>query len=138
MIGIRMLFLVAGGLMAPSAVSAQQTVTYVSDTPARGWIGIAWRLDPSHVVRVGAPRTRAAHHPTVSRIDPGSPGATAGLRVGDAILSLNGADSRDAPLFAIDVPGTRYVLRIRRGDEEREVTLVVAPPQKVAPRTTPP
>jgi S1-C subfamily serine protease len=134
MIRIRTLLL-AAVLAAPSALSAQERITIRSDAPPRGWIGVSWRLDPSYVIRSGQPRTRAAGFPTVSRLEPGSPAALAGLRVGDAIVSLNGVDSRDGPLFTRVDPGTRYLLRIRRGDEEREVTLVVArPPASLASR----
>lgn len=129
---LRTLLLLAGALAAPSIASAQQTITVAPTAPARGWIGLSWRLDPSFVIRAGQPRTRAAGFPTVSRVETGSPAAAAGLRVGDAILSLNGADSRDGPLFSRVEPGTRYVVRIRRGDEERELTLTVAPPAAVA------
>lgn len=132
MLRIRTLLLVAGALAAPCAASAQQTITVAPATPPRGWIGLGWRLDPNFVIRAGQPRTRAAAFPMVSRVDPGSPAATAGLRVGDAIVALNGVDSRNGPLFTRIEPGVRYVVRVRRGDEERELALTVAPPAPVA------
>jgi serine protease Do len=133
---IRTLVLATAALVAvPCAARAQQTITIVSETPARGWLGVRYRLDPDFVIRSGQPRGRASKPPTVSAVEPGSPAAQAGLRVGDAILELNGVDTRGTPLFAVQEPGTRYVLRIRRGDEEREVTLVVArPPASMASR----
>lgn len=127
--GLRSLLLLIAALAAPTALSAQQTISIRSDMPPRGWIGVSWRLDPNHIIRGGEPRARPAGFPTVSRVEQGSPAATAGLRVGDAIVSLNGRDSRDGPLFTRVDPGTRYVIRVRRGDEEREVTLTVARPE---------
>jgi S1-C subfamily serine protease len=128
MIRIRTLLLAAGVLAAPCVASAQQVITVEPAEPPRGWIGLSWRLDSNYVIRAGQPRTRAAGFPTVSRVEPGSPAATAGLRVGDAIVSLNGVDSRNGPLFTRIEPGVRYVVRVRRGDEERELALTVAPP----------
>lgn len=129
-----LLLLFAAALVAPATLpaqqaSARQAITIRSEKPPRGWIGVSWRLDPNYILRAGEARTRAAGFPTVSRVEEGSPAATAGLRVGDAIVSLNGRDSRDGPLFTRIDPGTRYVIRIRRGDEEREVTLTVARPE---------
>lgn len=133
-IPLRTFALVAAALAAaPCAASAQQVVTIESSAPARGWLGLRWRLDPNFVIRSGQPRGTAAKAPTVSLVEPGSPAALAGLRVGDSIVELNGVDTRGTPLFAVREPGTRYVLRIRRGDEEREVTLVVAPPPRATP-----
>ncbi|MFL5384174.1 MAG: PDZ domain-containing protein [Longimicrobiaceae bacterium] len=125
---IRTLLLIAGALAAPCAASAQQTITVAPSTPPRGWLGLGWRLDPNFVIRAGQPRARPAGFPTVSRVDPGSPAAAARLRVGDAIVAVNGVDSREGPLFPRIEAGVRYVLRIRRGDEERELALTVAPP----------
>jgi len=125
---IRTLLLVVGALAAPCAASAQQKITVEPSTPPRGWTGLGWRLDPNLVVRAGQPRARAAGFPTVSRVDAGSPAAAAGLRVGDAIVAVNDRDSREGPLFARIEPGVRYVMRVRRGGEERELALTVAPP----------
>jgi C-terminal processing protease CtpA/Prc len=134
---IRSLLLVTCAIAAaPCAAAAQQVITIQSDTPARGWLGLRWRLDPNFVIRSGQPRGTADNPPTVSLVEPGSPAALAGLRVGDAIVELNGVDTRGTPLFASREPGTRYLLRIRRGNEEREVALVVARnPEATAART---
>jgi S1-C subfamily serine protease len=70
---------------------------------------------------------------SVVRIDAGSPAATAGLLLGDVILEVDGVaiSSPQRPLAAL-ATGVTYVLRIRRGQEEREVSLVPGPPRPVA------
>ena len=76
---------------------------------------------------------------SVMRIDAGSPAATAGLQLGDVILEVDGVavSSPQKPLAAL-ATGVAYVLRIRRGQEEREVTLVPDPPRPLAvPSRTP-
>ena len=67
---------------------------------------------------------------SVMRIDAGSPAATAGLQLGDVMLEVAGvaASSPQRPLAAL-AAGVTYVLRIRRGEGEREVTLVPDPPR---------
>jgi predicted metalloprotease with PDZ domain len=104
--------------------------------------------DDPGMVRVGSGPTRAiglgygalpnmsgrsvsgfSEHPVVRMVVDGSGAAQAGIRVGDVLLSVNGKDAREGRLFPDRQPGTRYVVRIRRGTEEREVTLVVAEAQ---------
>ncbi|HEX5727255.1 MAG TPA: PDZ domain-containing protein [Longimicrobiaceae bacterium] len=60
-------------------------------------------------------------YPYVVSVTKGSNAERAGLVVGDTILSVDGRDARQPPLFPSLVAGTRYVLRIRRGQEEREL-----------------
>ncbi len=61
----------------------------------------------------------------------GGPAAAAGLAPGDLVLAVDGAPAAEVGLvplrrrFAADPPGTRVRLRVRRGDTEREVVLVL-------------
>jgi C-terminal processing protease CtpA/Prc len=71
---------------------------------------------------------RMRDYPSVKAVVAGSPAARAGLRVGDLIVSSNGRDGRTPPLFEGIRPGTQVVLRIRRGDDEREITFVAREP----------
>lgn len=78
----------------------------------------------------------------VARVEPGNAADRAGLIAGDTILTVDGRDTRQPPLFPRRVPGTRYVLRIKRGDEEREVVYIypeppAAQPARSAPAATP-
>lgn len=63
-------------------------------------------------------------YPLIQNIDEASPAYKVGLRNRDQILAVNGQDARRARLFAGDDPGLSYVVRIRRGDEVREYTVV--------------
>jgi len=61
-------------------------------------------------------------YPYVVAVVKGSSAEQAGLAVGDTILSVDGRDARQPPLFPRTEPGTRYVLRVLRGREEQEIT----------------
>lgn len=68
-----------------------------------------------------------AGYSQISGIHPGSPGERAGFKIGDVILAVNGVDAR-TPKALFFAPQQRYVVRIRRGTEEREQILIPAVP----------
>jgi regulator of sigma E protease len=62
--------------------------------------------------------------PIIGAIDAGSPGEQAGLQSGDEILAIDGkpqASWEDAQYNVLIRPSAAIKLRVRRGDEEREV-----------------
>jgi regulator of sigma E protease len=64
--------------------------------------------------------------PIVGAVDPGSPAERAGILPGDEILSIDGQSLptwEEAQYHIVLRPETSLVLRVRRGAEEREVTL---------------
>ena len=61
----------------------------------------------------------------VSSVEPGSPAEKAGLRRGDAVLTIGGYDAQNAPLVTLLKPGATIALKVRREGTAREVTAVV-------------
>lgn len=76
-------------------------------------------------------------HPYVWLVVPGSAAETAGLMVGDTILSIDGRDIRYGPFFLVEVPGTRYVMLVRRGTEELELTYIFPAAKDTPPAERP-
>lgn len=82
--------------------------------------------DPS-----GAPLAQvdAAGHVIVQSVMPGAPAQKAGLKAGDALVSVDGVDTRGAPLDAIvkrvrnGGPGTTVTFVVKRGGNEFPLTI---------------
>lgn len=62
-------------------------------------------------------------YPRITELAPRSPADSAGIRVGDDILEVNGRDARELGAVRLTV-GMKTVFRMRRGDREFEITLV--------------
>jgi S1-C subfamily serine protease len=70
-------------------------------------------------------------YPIVTGVTSGSNAERAGLAVGDTLIAVNDHDLREAgPAFPVREAGTRYVIRVRRGGEEKELVYIfpAAPP----------
>jgi S1-C subfamily serine protease len=123
-------------LAAAAAALLQVGCAHAQNTPAAGgngggfvmqrppapvYTGIAYSGSP----QVQADGTvRSAEHPVISRVVEGSPAARAGLQPGDVILTVNGRDARELGLLRASEVGQEFALRIRRGAELRDVTIV--------------
>jgi S1-C subfamily serine protease len=77
------------------------------------------------------------NHPVVTRVDSGSVSAQAGFRLGDVLLAVNGRDTREARPFRLQPGEERWVVRIRRGEEEKELVMEVPPSMRPAPGSPP-
>lgn len=75
---------------------------------------------------------RLTDYPIVTRVDSGSVSAAAGLKLGDVLLSVNGRDGREARLFRREHGETRWVIRVRRDAEEKELVMEVPPAMRSA------
>jgi len=64
--------------------------------------------------------------PEVAWVDPSSPAATAGIKPGDLVLSVDGKRVRtwrDLDMATLGSPGRALVMRVRRDGQEHEITL---------------
>jgi len=68
-----------------------------------------------------------ADYPRVHEVYAGTPAARLGIRPGDQILAANGVDARELNATRITHVGQRFVLRIRRGNQVRNCTIVTVP-----------
>ncbi|HEX8903625.1 MAG TPA: PDZ domain-containing protein [Longimicrobiaceae bacterium] len=68
-----------------------------------------------------------ADYPLVVRVDSGSIADSVGMKVNDVIVTVNGRDTRDARAFDRRPGETGLVMRIRRGDEEKEIVIQFPP-----------
>ncbi len=99
---------------APAAPAADTQVTRNPRPPA-GLLGLALRIFPGE-------------RPFVASVSPESPAAAAGFLPGDVVLSIDGRDSLERPLFPGLAPGRAFTVRVKRGNEERELRIVAAAP----------
>ncbi|HEU4884562.1 MAG TPA: PDZ domain-containing protein, partial [Longimicrobium sp.] len=103
--------LLAAALAIPGVARAQDD----DDCPCPGMIGVVFGSRDDGGVRIIEVRR-------------GSPAAAAGVHEGDLVIRINGRDADEAYDELPDElkAGDTVVLRLRRGDDEREVSVVAA------------
>ena len=94
-----------------------------SGSVKRGWLGVKIRSISKDIAEsLGLEKATGA---LVSEVTEDGPAAAAGLRSGDAILSVNDRiieDSRDlARKIADYAPGTKVAVKVRRGDSDKTI-----------------
>jgi serine protease Do len=94
---------------------------------SRGFIGVSIQgLDASMAKAFKAPDTTGA---LISGVEPGTPGAKAGLKPGDIIRSLDGNPVRDPRTLRLAVasakPGTKINLKIWRDGSEQTIPVTL-------------
>ncbi|MFW5641351.1 MAG: Do family serine endopeptidase [Roseicyclus sp.] len=100
----------------------------------RGQLGVAIQdLTPDLALALGLEATGGA---VVTRVEPGSPAAAAGLEAGDVVVAVNGrpvataADLRNA--VGLERVGAEVILTVRHGDGERTVRARLGDPAALA------
>jgi serine protease Do len=93
----------------------------------RGWLGVQIQPVTKEVAEsLGLKEEKGT---LVASVVPGSPAEKAGLQAGDVILSVDQkplADFKDLPRTIADTQaGTKVTLEVMRGDETREVSVVI-------------
>ncbi|HEX6036505.1 PDZ domain-containing protein [Longimicrobium sp.] len=86
----------------------------------------------------GSGPPRWADYPVVRHVFSGSPAHAAGLRVGDAILRVNGRDGAEAAAYHNPRVGQTYRFVVQRGMREVEITYTIVEPTWPASEWTPP
>jgi C-terminal processing protease CtpA/Prc len=119
------LVLVACGsvLVMPRHLSAQIAGVSTEARAKAVGFGFAYRSSGG-IDRVAPRKLRSTNFPVVEEVAAASPAEAAGVRVGDQIVSVNGEDARLLPWPKAE-HGKSVVLRIRRGDREREIRYVI-------------
>ncbi len=90
---------------------------------SRGWLGVQIQdVTPAIAASLGL---KGEHGALVAVVTPGSPGAQAGIKQGDVILSFNGSEVkelRDLPrLVAATAPGSTAALTVWRNGQSSEL-----------------
>lgn len=119
---------ILGLLVAPSVVRGQEVST-------RGYVDPALMRTPTGMLYSGGAlevrpdgRMGLAEFPVVTRVDSGSVSWRGGLRVGDVLLAVNGRDARDARPFRRMRGESAWRVRVRRAEQEQEITIEYPPP----------
>jgi len=106
-----------------------------------GWLGVTFSGDFQVTSTNGRSVMRFTEYPTVETVEPASPADRGGVREGDVLLALDGADLlKGAPSFEqVLVPGRKVQLKLRRGSASVMRTVLVEPrPTAWAPVALPP
>jgi membrane-associated protease RseP (regulator of RpoE activity) len=111
-----MLATLAAAALLPAAAGAQVYESIVVQRAGSGMLGLA-----TETVRIGG---QPAGQRIVREVVPGSAAAQAGVAVGDTIVRINGLAASEQVMFAPLSPGDTVRLRIRRGGQERDITVV--------------
>jgi serine peptidase DegS len=107
----------------------QQIIEYGS--VRRGWLGAEFSDQPVSLQADGSVRRRGIQ---VGQVAEGGPAWLAGVREGDALLSLDGSPIDDPRAFQFEIaqrePGTQVELEVARGDQvfATYATLIQQPP----------
>ncbi len=124
------------GFAVPSNVAKRVVAQLESGGKvSRGWLGVQIQeVTPAIAASLGLPSGHGGDHGAlVAVVTPNGPGAAAGLKQGDVILSFNGSEVkqlRDLPrLVAAAAPGSAGTLTVWRNGQSTElrVTLGEAP-----------
>jgi S1-C subfamily serine protease len=94
-------------------------------TAPKGWFGVT--VSTSGTIDESGAATYSGY-PIVTGVQAGSPAERAGVQVKDILLSFNSHDMKNPlALKALLQPGANFVVRLRRGNDLKEVRGVIEP-----------
>jgi serine protease Do len=116
-------------ISGPLTANMHVPVNTFKDTWARLEKGDAWGHFPGHEPYIGIRGEAETDVAKIAHIFEDSPAETAGLKVGDVVLSLNDDAVNDFASLTAMVremqPGDNVRLKIKRGDETKEIQLTI-------------
>ena len=116
-------------------------VAYSFSTKPRGYLGVSFEGPNTEDFRGEERIIRFLTYPRISLVEPSSPAETAGIRVGDTLVAMNGVDvlEREISLTKMLVPEQQLLVRLRRDGSARELKVTVGKaPAYVVQRVMPP
>jgi serine protease Do len=117
------------GFAIPASTAANVIASLKSDHKVtRGWLGIKYQpVTPDIAESLGLENSKGA---LISDLSTGSPAIKAGLKSGDTILKVNGAEISDghdlAKIIAQIAPGKTVELAILRGGKPQMISVTLA------------
>lgn len=116
-------------------------VAYSFSAKPRGYLGVSFEGPNTEDFRGEERIIRFLTYPRISLVEPSSPAETAGIRVGDTLVAMNGVDvmEREISLTKMLVPEQPLLVRLRRDGSARELKVTVGrAPAYVVQRVMPP
>jgi serine protease Do len=116
------------GFAVPSEI-AQRVIADLADDGRveRGWLGVSVQDVTDEVA--AALDLEAAKGALIAEVTPGAPADRAGLRRGDVVLAVDGAEVADrrglTRIIAAAAPGSRVTLSLLRGGRPMQVTVTL-------------
>lgn len=116
---------IVAALLTVAVGASAQTQTVATGRVAKADVGFGVEFQLSST----SGEVRRFGYPRVASVKPTSSAARAGLTVGDVLIAVDGRDTRQPGNWWADLaPGRRYTLRVRRGEEERNMEIEAGPP----------
>lgn len=116
--------------LPPQFAHKMRALTLPAFQGGQGWVGLNTQgpAAQSTFDGTGARRIRYFGYQDILSVDPGSPAERAGIRPGDVLVAYNGTDliNHEFNLRDLFAPKKRVDLSVRRGNEVKQYSLVVA------------
>lgn len=111
----------------PAAPKAPCCETVVHQVAVDGWLGINYVAEQKQWVDRNELLVLHLSYPYIASVEPGSPADRAGLEAGDTIRAYNETDlkGKQVSLSKLLKPGSRLVVRVRRGGESYDIPIRV-------------